>query len=166
MVNLSNIRKEIEMNISNIDVRMGDMEKDRDHLLRNILLCLKNAGVEGVDDVDQMLAAPDDGVLEETLQKLEMLLQNYLEDKGHLTQVVQDNAKLQSENEDLNNKNYDLRYDLQQSGLQVQQLETEKKDMQLQIGNLENRVQMTDNYMNSSDKGRLVLKLRQQEEEA
>ena len=108
MVNLSNIRKQIEMNLSNIDVKMGDIQKDRDHLLRNILQCLKNAGIEGVEDVDQMLSAPDDGMLEETLQKLEMLLQNYLEDKGHLTQVVQDNAKLQSDNEDLNNKNYDL----------------------------------------------------------
>lgn len=57
-------------------------------MLKNILQCLKNAGIEGVDDVDQMLQSPDDSMLEETVQKLEMLLQNYLEDKGHLTQVV------------------------------------------------------------------------------
>ena len=84
-------------------------------------------------------------MLEETLQKLEMLLQNYLEDKGHLTQVVQDNSKLQSDNEDLNNKNYDLRYDLQQSNLQVEQLENEKQEMHRRIINLENRIQMTEN---------------------
>lgn len=38
--------------------------------------------------------------------------------------------------------------------------------MQLRIVNMENRVQVTDNYMSSTDQGRLVLKLRQQEEEA
>lgn len=69
------------MNLSNIDSKLGGIERDREQLLRNILQCLKNAGIEGVDDVDQMLAAPDDGMLDDTLQKLEELLQNYLEDK-------------------------------------------------------------------------------------
>lgn len=46
------------------------------------------------------------------------------------------------------------------------QLESEKNEMHLRMINLENRIQVTDNYMSSTDQGRLVLKLRQQEEEA
>lgn len=112
MINLSNIRKQLEMNLSTIDSRLGGVERDREQLLRNILQCLKNAGIEGVDDVDQILASSDDGMLEDTLQKLEELLQNYLEDKRQLSQLLEDNGKLHTANEDLENKNYDLRYDL------------------------------------------------------
>lgn len=120
VMNLSNIRKQLEMNLSNVDSRLGGLEKDREQLLRKILQCLKNAGIDGIGDVDEMLAAPDDGMLEDALLKLEELLQNYLEDKRQLSQLLEDNGRLHAANEDLENKNYDLRYDLQQSNLQVQ----------------------------------------------
>jgi len=111
---LSNIRKQLEMNLSNIDSKLGGVEKDREHLLRKILQCLKNAGIDGVEDVDEMLSEPGDSMLEETLEKLEELLQNHLEDKRQLSQLLQDNDKLHSDNEELENKNYDLRYELQE----------------------------------------------------
>jgi len=114
VLNLSNIRKQLEMNLSNIDSKLGGVEKDREHLLRKILQCLKNAGIDGVEDVDEMLSEPGDSMLEETLEKLEELLQNHLEDKRQLSQLLQDNDKLHSDNEELENKNYDLRYELQE----------------------------------------------------
>jgi len=114
VLNLSNIRKQLEMNLSNIDSKLGGVEKDREHLLRKILQCLKNAGIDGVEDVDEMLSEPGDSMLEETLEKLEELLQNHLEDKRQLSQLLQDNGKLHSDNEELENKNYDLRYELQE----------------------------------------------------
>ena len=67
LINLSNIRKQIELNLSTIDTRYGGIEKDREHLLRNILECLKNAGIEGVEDVDQLLQSSDVSVLEDAV---------------------------------------------------------------------------------------------------
>ena len=37
VMNLSNIRKQLEMNLSNADSRLGGLEKDREQLLRKIL---------------------------------------------------------------------------------------------------------------------------------
>ena len=44
-------------------MRIGGIEKDRYNLLKNILQCVKNAGIEGVDDIDEMLSQTDDGIL-------------------------------------------------------------------------------------------------------
>jgi len=53
-------------------------------------------------------------------------LQNYDEDRRQLQSLLQDNERVQKENEDYKNMNHDLRYDLQELNIAYEKLEAEK----------------------------------------
>ena len=63
---------------------------------------------------------------EHVLEKLQELLQNYDEDRRQLQSLLQDNERVQKENEDYKNLNHDLRYDLQELNIAYEKLEAEK----------------------------------------
>ena len=54
-----------------------------------------------------------------------MLLQNYEEDQRQIKSLLADNDLLHKENEDLKNANYDLRYELQELNIKLENIQNE-----------------------------------------
>lgn len=116
---LSNIKK-LELNLSNLDNKVDSMTQEKQAVIQKILECLKNSGMEGIAASEEFKS------FEHVLEKLQELLQNYDEDRRQLQSLLQDNERVQKENEDYKNLNHDLRYDLQELNIAYEKLEAEK----------------------------------------
>jgi len=116
---LSNIKK-LELNLSNLDNKVDSMTQEKQAVIQKILECLKNSGMEGIDASEEFKS------FEHVLEKLQELLQNYDEDRRQLQSLLQDNERVQKENEDYKNLNHDLRYDLQELNIAYEKLTAEK----------------------------------------
>lgn len=76
--------KKMELNMSQVDQRIGSLTQERDQVISEIVRCLKEAGVEDIEDIDQTN-------FEGVLDKLKQLLQNYDEDRRQLQALLADN---------------------------------------------------------------------------
>jgi len=71
-INLSSLRKHLEMNISLQDTKIDSLTQERESVKLQILQCLKNAGIEGTENIEEWRG--DDVSFERVLEKLEILL--------------------------------------------------------------------------------------------
>lgn len=99
------------MNLSIIDEKLTTLEADRSHLLKELIEVINNSGLDTVDLAELEFS---EQAKSSTLEKLRQVLACCSEEKRQMQFLVSKNAELQSDNQQLNDANYDLRYELQE----------------------------------------------------
>lgn len=111
--------KKMELNLSKADTKADELQQEKHRVIRKILECLHNAGIQTSQIQEE---ESQELTFEVVLEKVEQLLTNYKEDQRQMESILGDNSKLHSENEDLSNANYDLRYELQELNIKFDEL--------------------------------------------
>ncbi len=62
--NISSLKKHIDQNLSIFDTKIDALNQERENILLQILECLKNAGIDGIDDLNAWKGRSFDAVLE------------------------------------------------------------------------------------------------------
>mmetsp|Transcript_8588 Transcript_8588/g.13284 ORF Transcript_8588/g.13284 Transcript_8588/m.13284 type:complete len:97 (-) Transcript_8588:989-1279(-) len=70
---LSSLKKQLDLNLSDLDLKLDSLSSERTKIVKQIIVGLTNAGIEGLEEAE--------GSIDVLLSKLEILLQNYLEDQ-------------------------------------------------------------------------------------
>ena len=111
----------MEQNLSFFDTKLDTLEQEKQRVIKQILDILAKVGIQTSEIQEESGTNQETALTFETvMQKLEQLLSNYKEDQRQMQTILADNSKFHTSNEELNNSNYDLRYELQELNIKFE----------------------------------------------